>query len=83
MGEEKYALIKCPLSFNHMLCLLLCCVWIGFHDILKVYLFGLQGIVFGTGIHSEFGNVFKMMKSEEVFLPVFCFCLSQLIRHLF
>jgi len=24
-----------------------------------------KGIVFGTGIHSEFGNIFKMMKTEE------------------
>ena len=27
----------------------------------------MQGIVFGTGIHSEFGSVFQMMKEEEVY----------------
>lgn len=26
----------------------------------------LKGIVCGTGIHSEFGSVFQLMKAEEV-----------------
>ena len=69
---SKYIL----LSFNLILRLFLCCILIGFHDVLKVGLFVLQGIVFGTGIHSEFGNIFKMMKTEEVFLPIFYFCPS-------
>ena len=29
-------------------------------------IFIIQGIVTGTGENSEFGNVFKMMQSEEV-----------------
>ena len=35
-------------------------------EFLSVYFVLLQGIVFGTGINSEFGNIFNMMKSEEV-----------------
>ena len=42
----------------------------GLMCITVLYVLYSQGVVIGVGEHSEFGNVFKMMQSEEVSLAL-------------